>query len=350
MGDNARNDPLAATDGFPRRRSGRRFLLAGLVLTTLVLVGFLFRAQLSHLWHSQDDGSDRFPPGALVDYVPEDSQVVLAVNVRQLRETPAGRQQLAPAVQQLIRRGGGRLHWLDLLGINPIEDIDNLLISFAPAAGGEPLWLIHGRFDRSRMTIAPDALQETTLDNIRVWEYTDRREKRTTIVAPVGDMLVVSESRIRVQAALKQAIDPRSVTVHDTTLRELLTKVDRRQTVWLAATLKKLGPVLSEIDDYWLKLLLRPVLGRAESVYGAIQCAEDIQAELHFRSATEEEAIQLEKSLENFRELAGEGASFLVRRKEWQPLLRLLGTSEISRDGTMILLRCRTTTATEPEA
>ncbi len=349
MGDNDRNDPLVATDGRSRRRLGRLFFLAGLVFAGLVLAGFLFRDRLSHLWHSQDDQGSRFPSGVLADYVPEDSQVVLAVNMRQLREAPAGHQ-LAPALQQLIRRAGGRLHWLDLLGIHPIEDIDNLLISFAPTSGGEPVWLIRGRFDRSRMQFGPDALQETTLDRVRVWETTDRREKRTTIVAPVGDMLVISEARVRVQAALKQASNPRSVSVRDATLRELLTKVDRRQTVWLAAALKRLGPVLTEIDDYWLKLLLRPVLARAESVYGEIQCAEDVRAELHLRSATEEEAIQLEKSLENLRALAGEGASLLVRRKEWQPLLRLLSAGEIHRDGTMILLRCRWSATTEPEA
>lgn len=341
MGDNDRNDPAVATDGPPRRRLLRLFLLAGLVVVGLAIVSFLYRDHLSRLWHVEVAQGNRFPPGVLADYVPEDSQAMLAVNVRQLRDSPAGRQQLAPALHQLIRRAGGRLHWMDLLGINPIDDLDYLQISFGPAAGGEPLWLIHGRFDRSRVQMGPDKLQETSLDHVRVWAYTDRRAKQTTIVAPVGDMLVVGESRGRVQAALKQARNPGPLAVRDATLRDLLTKVDHRQTVWLAASLKGLGPIIAEIEDYWLKLLLHPLLVHAESVYGEIICGEEMRSELHFRAATEEEAIQLEMSLQGIRELAGDGASLLVRQKELLPLLRLLGTSQVRRDGTMILLRCR---------
>lgn len=342
MGGNDRNNPLAAMDGIPRRRLRNLLLLTGLLLAGLGLGGFLFRDRLQHLWHIEDDLGKRFPPGALAEYVPEDSQAVLAVNVRQLQESPAGRQQqqLAPAVQLFIHRSGGRVHWIDLLGINLFDDLDTILISFAPATGEEPLWLIRGRLDRSSMQIGPNKLHETSLDRFRVWEYSDRREKRTTIIAPVGDMVVVSESRVRMRAALEQASNPRPLVVRNRALDELLTKVDRQQALWFAASFKELGP-LTEIEDYWLKLLLRPLLAHAESAYGEITCADDLRAELHFRAATAEEAGQLEMSLESIRNIVREGASLLIRQKELLPLLRLLGAGEIHRDGTMILLNCR---------
>lgn len=340
MGEHDRNDALVATDGRPRRRLGRLFLLAGLVLAGLVVVAFFFGDRLSNLWHAENDLGNGFPLGALADYVPEDSQAVLAVNVHQLLDSPRGREQMAPALQYLIRHAGGRLRWMDLLGINPIDDLDYLQISFVPPSSGEPLWLIRGRFDRSRIQTGPDKLQETKLDPYRVWEYIDRRAKRSTIIAPVGDLFVAGESRGRVRAALKHASNPRPIAVRDGTLREVLPQVDRRQTVWLAASLKGLGS-LSGIEDYWLRLLLRPLMAHAESVYGGILCAEDVRAELCFRAATEEDAASLEKSLLSIRDLAGEGASLLVRQKEMLPLLRLLGSGEIRRDGTMILLHSR---------
>jgi hypothetical protein len=343
MGENNRNDPSVAMDGNSRRRLWRWFLLAGLLLATLVVVGFFFSDQLSNLWHVENDLGNGFPPGALADYVPEDSQVVLAVNVRQLLDTPSGREQLAPALQYLFRRAGGLLRWMDLLGINRLDDLDYLQISFAPSVGDEPLWLVRGRFDRSRIQIGPDKLQESKLDRYRVWEHTDHRAKRTTIIAPVSDAFVACESRVRVQVALREASNPRPNAVRDAILREVLPRVDRRQTIWLAASLKGLGS-LRGIEDYWLRLLLRPLMMHAESVYGGILCAEDVRAELHFRAATEEEAASLEKSLQSVRDLAGEGASLLVRQKEMRPLLRLLGSGEIRRDGTMILLRSRLTT------
>lgn len=342
MGENDRNNPSIAAVALVRRRRWCRFVLAILIVASLGLGGFLFRARLLPLWHIGDELGNRFSPDALADYVPEDSQAVLAVNLRQLREAPAGRQQLAPVVQQLIRRSGGRVHWIDLLGINALDDLDTLRISFAPATGEEPLWLLRGPLDRSRLQIGPDKLQETNLDRFRVWVYSDRRENRTTLIAPVGDMLVVSESRVRLRTALEQASNPQPILLHNRTLDELLTKVDRQQTVWLAAAFKGLGPV-TEIEDYWLKLLLRPLLAHAESAYGGIRCAEDLSVELHFRAATEEEAGQLEMSLQSICDIIREGASLLVRQKELLPLLRLLGTAQIHREGTMILLRCRLT-------
>jgi hypothetical protein len=342
MGEHDRNDPLVATDGRPRRRLGRLFLLASVVIAGLIVVGFFFGDQLSNLWHAENDLGNGFPPGALADYVPEDSQAVLAVNVHQLLDSPRGREQMAPALQYLIRHAGGRLRWMDLLGINPLDDLDYLQISFVPPSSGEPLWLIRGRFDRSRIQTGPDMLQETKLDHYRVWEYTERRAKRTTIIAPVGDLFVAGESRGRVRAVLKQASNPRPIAVRDAILRDLLPKVNRRQSVWLAASLKGLGSTRG-IEDYWLRLLLRPLLAHAESVYGGILCAEDLRAELYFRAATEEDAASLEKSLLSIRDLAGEGASLLVRQKEMLPLVRLLGSGEIRRDGTIVLLRSRLT-------
>ncbi|MHB1425501.1 MAG: hypothetical protein ACYC3I_20225 [Gemmataceae bacterium] len=341
MRDNDSNDPSSALEGVSRRLPRRGLVLVGAMAAGLALVlAFLFRDWLPRAWRGDDDLGKRIPPGALADYVPEDSEAVLAVNVRQLLESPLGRRPLLPPLRHLLDLVEQRLRWLDLARINPLEDLDTLRISFAPAADGQPLWLARGRFDRTRFQRGADKLQETTLDQFHVWEYSDRAAKRTTLLAPLGDMLVVSETRESVRAALRQAFDPQPIRVRDAVLRELLTKVDRRQSVWLAASIKSLGPI-SGIDNLLLKMLLRPVLAHAESVQGGIVRNEDVQAVLHFRTATEQDAAQLEMDLNSVRDLAREGSWLLGRQKELLPLLHLLGTSQISRDGTMILWRCR---------
>ena len=111
--------------------------------------------------------------------------------------------------------------------------------------------------------------------------------------------------------------------------------MDRRQSVWLAASIKSLGPI-SGIDNFLLKMVLRPLPAHAESVYGGIVCSEDMQAELHFRTATAAEAAQLENDLASIRDLVREGSWLLGRQKELLPLLGLLGTAQIRRDGRMM--------------
>jgi hypothetical protein len=331
-----KNGPSPATDSILRSRRRHLLVLAGTMVAGLAV---LFGLWLLWAWRAEDLGK-RFPPGILADYVPEDSEAVLAVQVRQLLETPLGRQHLSSSLRQLIGQVKQRLPWLDLTKINPFDDLDTLLISFAPSSG-RPLLLAHGRIDSSRFPIGPLSFQEKLLDHVRVWEYNDPSSKRTTLLAPVGDTFVVSETRSRVQAALKQANDPQPIHVQDARLREMLMKVARRQTLWLAASIENLGPV-SEIDNYLLKMLLRPLFAHAESVYGGITCAEDLQAELHFRTATEEKAAQLETDLKSICE-AALGIAMMGRQNDLLPLLRLLAAGQIHREGQTILLRCRLT-------
>ncbi|HJU11469.1 MAG TPA: hypothetical protein VJ728_11360 [Candidatus Binataceae bacterium] len=325
------------------RRPRRLLLLAGttgasfIVLITIVFYSWVLRAGRD----GDDDLGNRVPPGVLADYMPEDSAAVLVVNVRQLRETAMGRQNLWPSIQQLTRQIERRLPWLRLAGINPLDDLDTLLISFASKGSGEPILLARGQFDRSRLQIGPDKLQESTLDHYRIWEYSEPDVKQTTLIALVGATLVVSETRSRVQAALRQASDPQPIRVHDTILRQMLAKVDRRQSLWLAASIKGLGSI-STIDNYLLKMILRPLAAHAESVYGGIAFTEDLQAELHFSTCTDDDADRLEADLKSICE-AAPGITLLGRNNELLPLLRLLAVGQISREGKNILLRCRLT-------
>jgi hypothetical protein len=332
-----------AAESTPRRR--RRLLLVAsttgacvTVLIVIVVCTWVLRAGRD----GDDDLNNRVPAGALADYVPEDSAAVLFVDVGQFRETPVGRQYLWPTMQQLARQLQWRLPWLKLVGINTLDDFDTLRISFASKGGGEPMLLARGQFDRSRLQIGPDKLQERTLDHFRIWEYSEPEAKQTTLIAPVADMLVVSETRNRVQAALKQASDPQPIRVRDAILRQVLAKVDRRQSLWLAASMKKLASI-SELDNYLLKMILRPLVAHAESVYGGITCTEDLQAELHFSTTTEADASRLESDLRSICE-AAPGIMLLGRKSEPQPLLQLLAAGQIKREGKTILFRCRLTT------
>jgi hypothetical protein len=334
-----KRDSVMATGSVPRRPR-RLLVLASATGACFTVLFAIFCAWALRAWRDGNaDLGNRFPHGILADYVPEDSAAVLVVNVHQLRESLIVQPHLKPLLQQLIKQAESRLPWLDSTGINLLDDLDNLLISFASNGSGEPVLLAQGRLDCSRFQVGPDQLQAKPLDGFRVWEYKDQSSKQNTLLVVVGDTLVVSNARGRVQTALKQASDPQPSRVRDARLAQLLRKVDRRQCFWLAASIKRLGPV-SEIDNYLLKLLLRPLLAHCESAYGGITCTEVLQAELHFGTARDEDAAQLETDLKSICETAL-GLVILDRKDELLPLLRLLASGQVRREGRTILLRCR---------
>jgi hypothetical protein len=340
MGDDSTLDR-----GSHRRHPGRGIGIIGAVVVLFALiVGIFFRDWIPGPWHSSGVLNTQLPADALADYLPEDSEAVLMVNLHPALESPAGRQ-LAPSLKQLLGQAERRARWIDLAGIKSLDDVDSLQVSFAPSSGGEPLWLVRGRLDPGRFQTGPDKLQARTFDHFRVWEHADRASKRMTLLAPAGDTLVVSDSPARVLMALSQARDPHPLTIKDAALRELLQKVDRRQSLWFAASFQKTGAV-ARIDHFLLEMILRPVLTHAESLHGGLDCGEELRADLHFSTATEDNAARLETDLRHICNVAqevSEGGALLLRQKELVPLVRLLGTGQTSREGKSVRLRCRLT-------
>jgi hypothetical protein len=334
----------AKSSGRLQGRRPRRTLLAvslaGVVVA--VLLGFFGRDWIPSVWRSDSAVENPFPPGTLADYIPQDSEAVLFVNLRSLREAPIGPRYLMPSLRSIVRQSDDAFFWTALLGADALEDVDTLMVSFAPASDGQPLWLARGRFDRSRFQVGPDSLRGETIDRFRVWKCIDRQTNQPTLLAPVGDAFVVSDTPDRVLAALRQASDPRPVQVRDVTLRQQLSEVDRRANVWFAASLKGLGPV-ARIDNFWLEKILRPLLRYADSARGHIACAEELRAELHFHSASEENAAKLEEDLKNICGVAAGAPLLLSRHKALLPLFRLLASGETTREGPNVSLRCRLT-------
>lgn len=328
-----------------RRRRGRIFWLIGAIgIVLLVSAAFIFRDWIPGPWRSPEAWNDRFPSDVLAEYLPEDSAAVIVVDLPLLRQSPVGRKHLMSFLKQLVREAEGEFAWLSWLGINPLDDLDSLQISFAAGGEGQPLWLARGRVDRSHFHVAAQGT-EKVVDHFRVWEYADRQSKRKTTLAAAGDVLLVSDTSARVIAALKYGRERQTGKldlhpVRDPMLRDMLAKVDRRRSIWLAASMNKLGSV-RRIDNFWLEAILRPLLSHAESVRGGFTCAEDVRADLLFQAATEEKAAQLETDLKRLHELAGGASLLLSRQNELLPLLRLLGTGETKREGTNVLLHCR---------
>jgi len=338
-------DELTSDRGPLRHRPRRTFVLAGAIALGLALLGgIFFRHQIPGPWGTEGMLNERLAPDALADYIPEDSEAVLVAHPRAALGSPMG-QRLAPSLSQLLGQADRSFRWIALLGIKSFDDLDYLQVSFAPSHGGQPLWLARGRLDPARFQTGPDKLQAKTFDHFRVWEYADRPAKRVTLLAVLGDTLVVSDTPARVHAALAQAREPHPITIGDAKLRELLQTVDRRQSLWFAASFRKLGAV-ARIDHFLLEMILRPVLTHVESLYGGVDCGEDVRAELHFQTATPDNAVKLETDLQHICNVAQElsqGDALLLRQKELVPLVRLLGSGQTSREDKTVLLRCRLT-------
>src|SRR5262245_8562046 len=99
-----------------RGAGGRKRLVA--VLVGVTVAGLLLAAAWCGWFWTHQRGVE-FPPGALADYWPENAGGVLTLHLRQMLDSPAGRQYLREPFRQVIRRGEATHPWMGLLGIDP---------------------------------------------------------------------------------------------------------------------------------------------------------------------------------------------------------------------------------------
>ena len=99
------------------------------------------------------DAAPTFAADALADYVPPDAGAVYTINQRQALDTPAGRRLAAP-LRRFLEGEKTVRPWLDGLGIDPIEDVEESQFLFCPPDLDQPLVLLRGRFDATRLRTA----------------------------------------------------------------------------------------------------------------------------------------------------------------------------------------------------
>ncbi len=319
----------------------RSFLWYGCIFPAAALLGAAGCSGTAAPHPAEAAAGPAFADGALDGYLPPDAGAVYTIHLRQALETPAGRGLVAP-LRRFLEGEGTVRPWLDCLGADPLHDVERLQFVFAPPDLNQPLVLLKGRFDASRLRAGRGLLREASDGPFRFYEAPGPAHGPATDLAPVGDVLAASTSRPRLLAALNYAVSPNAAELQDACLSDLLREVDRDQTVWLAVSLRKLGPI-PRLTDFGLETVLRPVLRHAESVQGGVRFGDEVRGEFVFRAPTEADASELDQNIQAACEIA-QGVDLLPGvEPALAPLLRLLGTGTTHREGRTVTLRCAAT-------
>jgi hypothetical protein len=337
------NDP--APGSAPPRRWSRGAALVAVVAVLLGLACALWVWRPWALWARKV--VEHFPAGALDEYVPANAAAVLDLNLRQLGAAPVVQQRIKGSLEHLVKRAEDTHPWAAQVGIDPFKDLEWLRVVFVGGDTAHPLWVGKGHFDPSRFQVGPGKLQERVVDRFRVYESS--AQGRTTTVALAGDYLVACDAQPHVLDALNHAADGKKSEPADAALRDLLGAVDNKQGIWLAVSLTKLGRV-PQLHSGAAEVVLRPVFNHAQAAQGGFTFADDLQAQFTMRTKDEAAAGSLEQSLKSSTDAARDLAKgwelsqrlgLFSGESDLLPVLRLVGTGEVSRDGATVRLRCR---------
>jgi len=306
----------------------RRILL--LIAAVVLLAAGVF--VWFHFWASV---VETFPPGALDNYLPQDTATVIAIDLKQLREKGVLDKRLGRALLDVLTKEEVGLP-LALLEINPATDLDSVRLIFAPRDHGRPLVLLRARFDRTKFHTGPGQLEELKQDGFRLYRH--KEGDRDLTLAPAGNTLVACIARPRVIAVLRSAASQQLPALSDVRFKELLDKVDRKQAIWLAADLARLSkpPHAGALLEAWV----RPIFDRTTSVRGSASCEpHELKTTVVLECETETHAAELLQHLtvtiDTIRALG-----VLIRGDpEVVQIVRTFANSEASRQGKTVQLQ-----------
>src|SRR5262245_20191709 len=101
-------------------------------------------------------------------YLPGDTAAVAVLNVRQLLDAPLGKKYLVERYQAALKDNEDAQKMLTALNIDPLKDIDSVVVSAAAVNPEKILLLVHGKFDLPRLQAAAEAHAKKNPDKLKI--------------------------------------------------------------------------------------------------------------------------------------------------------------------------------------
>ena len=111
--------------------------------------------------------------------MPPDTEMVLVVNVRQALEAPLTKKYALEQIKAALKGNEEAQKVLMALGLDPLKDIDTLIVANAGANGEKVTFILRGKFDTEKIhTTAQAVAKEVESRMTRKSSATGRRPAR----------------------------------------------------------------------------------------------------------------------------------------------------------------------------
>lgn len=238
-------------------------------------------------------------------YLPEDTESVLNLNVRQLLDSELVKKNLLEQAQEALR---GNDHVQDILkdlGFDPFKDLDRILIA-SPASTEKDrgLLILHGRFDVAKFKAKAEEVAKDQSEHLKIhkvlggkhllYEVNLPERDEAFFVALAGrDTLLASLGKDYVVDALKKSKDPTKPILKNTKFQALLEKLDAHQSLSLAAVT---NPDIKKASDK-LPGDIKAMIEKVQALGGGLTITDEVKLELIATTKNAKDAKDLRDSV-----------------------------------------------------
>lgn len=234
-------------------------------------------------------------------YLPEDTENVINLNVRQILDAPLIKQHALEAAQEALRGNDQIQDILKDLGFDPFKDLDRIVIASPDSTDKDRgLIIVHGRFDVAKFKAKGEETAKENPDNLKIHKILGGKHTLYEVNVPDFDMplfvvlagrdtLLASAGKDYIVDALKKMGKSDKPALKNKDFQKLLTRVDTRQSVSIAAVQ---SPAVKDAIS-GLSGDVKGMIEKIQALGGGVTITDEIKLQLVFNTKTAKEAEDL---------------------------------------------------------
>jgi hypothetical protein len=282
-------------------------------------------------------------------YLPDDSEVVVNVNVRGLLSSPVVKDSALPQLKALLESSEEARGVLRDLDFDPFQDLDTIT---AAGPGGNDqdkgLIIVHGKFDLDRFRKLGDQSAKDYPDVLKIHKVNDGKggkfdlyevnvpEQNTPlfVALPNNKTLLASFGKDYVVDALKKEFSTEKPVLRNKDFQTLLQGQDPRQHIYVAAV----GAAIARNDT--LPEQVRAPFRNLDAVGGGLTFGDDIKIEVVGLAKTARDARDLSRTVNDG---VTQGIALLgllaMNSPEFQPVVDILKSVRCSAKDKAVVIK-----------
>lgn len=281
-------------------------------------------------------------------HLPTDTRTYVAINVRQVLDSPlVKRHLLGPAQGALEELGVENL--FKEMGFNPLKDIDRVLIS---SPGGKEtdrgLIIVRGKFGGNAFKKAIEGNDDIKSHKTplgggvthTVYELAQQGAENSWFFALANDKtIVVSPGKDYVVDALKQGKTDKQPVLKNKAIQQMIERLDEKQSLAILVPGKLLSDAVADVDI--VPQNVKTALQGLDVIGGGITVSDELRLDLAISTKDENAAKAVRETTDKALKLALVGLSLVDNNKELGVVLEVVKTLRIGGRGKQVTLTAR---------
>jgi len=273
-------------------------------------------------------------------YLPDDTEIVLHANIRQILDSELGKKYLMPQLEAGLKGNAEAQQILSAVGFDSLKDVTSLTVAIPGDSEKKWMIVVHARVDLDKVRTAvetyaakqPDAVKVHKQGNVPFYEIKNPKQPGQTFYATFVDheTLVISPDKDYVLATIAKKETPKPPALNNK-LADLVKKVDAKESLWLALLPDRLAKAFPQNKQ------TADLAKKVQSLNAGIALTDGVQFSLRVQTPDAKAARDMQQTLKGIQAILILAITSNEQLKDFGPTLTdIVNSIKFTLDQTVV--------------